>query len=113
MAICLSDARQLSDEVLEALRLRVLHGCELGFTEADVAELLGVSPETVSRKPDLRRCRPPVSAEVASVRARRPIRPGLSVIARLIRARRRLASPRPVRRREVRHHPRLRWIPAT
>jgi|SRR5947209_5018783 len=49
MAISLPDARQLSDEVLEALRLRALHGCELGFTEADVAELLGVSPETVSR----------------------------------------------------------------
>jgi transposase len=49
MAISLPDARQLSDEVLEALRLRALRGCELGFTEADVADLLGVSPETVSR----------------------------------------------------------------
>ena len=49
MAISLPDARQLSDEVLEALRLRALHGCELGFTEADVADLLGVSHETVSR----------------------------------------------------------------
>jgi transposase len=49
MALSLPDARQLSDEVLEALRLRALHGCELGFTEADVAELLGVSRETVSR----------------------------------------------------------------
>jgi transposase len=49
MAISLPDARQLSDEVLEALRLRALRGCELGFTEADVAHLLGVSPETVSR----------------------------------------------------------------
>jgi transposase len=49
MAISLPDARQLSDEVLEALRLRALHGCELGFTEADVAELLGVARETVSR----------------------------------------------------------------
>jgi transposase len=39
----------LSDEVLEALRLRALHGCELGFTEVDIAELLGVSQETVSR----------------------------------------------------------------
>src|SRR5262249_54423160 len=29
--------------------LRALHGCELGFTEADVADLLGVSHETVSR----------------------------------------------------------------
>src|SRR5262249_8858161 len=49
MAISLPDARQLSDEVLEALRLRALRGCELGFSEADVAELLGVSRETVSR----------------------------------------------------------------
>jgi transposase len=49
MAISLPDARQLSDEVLEALRLRALRGCELGFTEVDVADLLGVSPETVSR----------------------------------------------------------------
>jgi transposase len=49
MAISLPDARQLSDEVLEALRLRALRGCELGFTEADVADLLGVARETVSR----------------------------------------------------------------
>lgn len=49
MAISLPDARQLSDEVPEALRLRALRGCELGFREADVAELLGVSRETVSR----------------------------------------------------------------
>ena len=49
MAITLPDARQLSDEVLEALRLRAIHGCELGFTEADVADLLGISRETVSR----------------------------------------------------------------
>jgi transposase len=49
MAIPLPDARQLSDEVLEALRLRALRGCQLGFSEADVADLLGVAPETVSR----------------------------------------------------------------
>lgn len=47
MAISLPDARELSDEVLEALRLRALHGCELGFTETDVADLLGVCRETV------------------------------------------------------------------
>jgi hypothetical protein len=45
MAITLPDARQLSDEVLEALRLRAVHGCELGFTEADVADLLGIARE--------------------------------------------------------------------
>jgi transposase len=49
MAVHLPDARQLSDEVLEALRLRGLRGCELGFTETEVADLLGVSRETVSR----------------------------------------------------------------
>jgi transposase len=48
MAISLPDARTLSDEVLEALRLRALHACELGFTEADVADVLGVCRETVS-----------------------------------------------------------------
>lgn len=49
MAISLPDARQLSDDVLQALRLRALHGCEIGFTEADAADLLGLSRETVSR----------------------------------------------------------------
>src|SRR5688500_3778176 len=49
MALVLPDARQLPDEVLEALRLRALRGCELGFTEADIADLLGVARETVSR----------------------------------------------------------------
>ena len=49
MAIPLPDSRELPDEVLEALRMRVLHGCELGFTEAEIADLLGVSRETVSR----------------------------------------------------------------
>src|SRR5512135_269655 len=49
MAISLPDARQLSDEVLQALRLRALRGCELGSTEVEIADLLGVSRETVSR----------------------------------------------------------------
>src|SRR4051812_15645068 len=49
MAITLPDARQLPDEVLEALRLRALRGCEMGFSESDVAEMLGVARETVSR----------------------------------------------------------------
>src|ERR1044072_2860484 len=49
MAITLPDARQLTDEVLEALRLRALRACELGFSESDVAALLGVARETVSR----------------------------------------------------------------
>jgi transposase len=49
MAISLPDARQLSDEVLQALRLRALRGVELGLTEVQVADLLGVSRETVCR----------------------------------------------------------------
>lgn len=49
MAIELPDARLLSDEVLEALRLRALRACERGATEADAADLLGVARETVSR----------------------------------------------------------------
>jgi transposase len=49
MAIPLPDARELSDEVLHALRLRALRGCELGFSETAVADLLGVSRETVCR----------------------------------------------------------------
>lgn len=49
MAITLPDARHLSDDVLQALRLRALRGCELGFSESDLAAVLGVARETVSR----------------------------------------------------------------
>lgn len=49
MAVSLPDARQLPDEVLKALRLRALRGCELGFSETDLADLLGVCRETISR----------------------------------------------------------------
>src|SRR2546423_3485597 len=49
MAVSLPDARALSDEVLEALRLRALRGCELGLTEGQLAEVLGVARETVCR----------------------------------------------------------------
>jgi transposase len=49
MAVTLPDTRQLSDDVLEALRLRALRACERGFTQADVANILGVAPETVCR----------------------------------------------------------------
>lgn len=49
MAISLPDARELSDSVLEALRLRALRGRELGFSEEALADLLGVARETVSR----------------------------------------------------------------
>jgi transposase len=49
MAISLPDARHLSDEVLQALRRRAIRGCEMGFSETDLAEMLGVSRETISR----------------------------------------------------------------
>src|SRR5437588_11462910 len=49
MPIELPDARQLSDEALQVLRLRALRGIELGFSEVDLADLLGVCPETISR----------------------------------------------------------------
>jgi transposase len=49
MLIELPDARQLPDAVLEALRLRALHGCEQGYTESDLADILGLRPETISR----------------------------------------------------------------
>ena len=49
MAIELPDARLLSDEVLDALRLRAFRARERGFTEADIADLLGVARETVCR----------------------------------------------------------------
>ncbi len=49
MVISLPDARELSDEALEVLRLRALHGLELGFSQVELATLLGVRNETVSR----------------------------------------------------------------
>jgi transposase len=49
MAIELPDGRGLSDEALQILRLRALRGIELGFSEVDLAEILGVCHETISR----------------------------------------------------------------
>lgn len=49
MPITLPDSRQLSDETLDSYRLVALHGRELGYTEAELGELLGVSRETISR----------------------------------------------------------------
>src|SRR5262245_14585316 len=49
MTIQLPDGRLLSDEVLEALRLRALRGREMGLTEAHLADLLGLTRETISR----------------------------------------------------------------
>ncbi len=49
MSVQLPDSRQVSDEVLEALRLRALRACELGLKQSAVADILGVARETVSR----------------------------------------------------------------
>jgi transposase len=44
-----TDARSLADEVLEVLRLRAVRARELGYAVEDIATILGVSRETVSR----------------------------------------------------------------
>ena len=49
MPIHLPDARQLSREAIQVLRLRALRGIELGYSEVELAELLGVRHETISR----------------------------------------------------------------
>jgi transposase len=49
MPLELPDARQLSDEALQVLRLRALRGVELGYSELELAELPGVCHETISR----------------------------------------------------------------
>jgi transposase len=49
MAILLPDSRALSDDVMQALRLRALHAREHGFTEEQIADILGLSRETISR----------------------------------------------------------------
>ena len=49
MAILLPDSRSLSDDVMQALRLRALHARELGVTEEQIADILGLTRETISR----------------------------------------------------------------
>src|SRR3978361_1830082 len=49
MAGTLPAPRTRSDDVLEDLSLRALRACERGFTQSDVANVLGVAPETVCR----------------------------------------------------------------
>src|SRR3954469_8360686 len=49
MAIDLPDGRRESDEVLDALRSRAIHARELGYAVVDIAAILGVRQETVSR----------------------------------------------------------------
>jgi transposase len=48
MPIRLPDTRSLSDETIDALRLRAIHGLELGHTGLELAAILGVAPQTVS-----------------------------------------------------------------
>jgi transposase len=49
MAIELPDGRSESNDVLDALRLRAVHARELGYAVVDIAAILGVREETVSR----------------------------------------------------------------
>ena len=49
MAIEIPDGRCESNEVLEALRLRAVHARQQGYAVVDIAAILGVREETVSR----------------------------------------------------------------
>jgi transposase len=49
MAIELPDGRSESNDVLEVLRLRAVHARQLGYAVVDIAAILGVREETVSR----------------------------------------------------------------
>lgn len=49
MTISLPDGRSESDDVLEALRWRAIHARELGYLVVDIAAILGVREETISR----------------------------------------------------------------
>jgi transposase len=49
MTIALPDGRSESNEVLEALRLRAVHARERGYAVVDIAAILGLREETVSR----------------------------------------------------------------
>jgi transposase len=49
MAIELPDGRSESNDILEALRLRAVHARQLGYAVVDIAAILGVREETVSR----------------------------------------------------------------
>src|SRR6516225_10474076 len=49
MAVELPDGRCESNDVLDALRLRAVHARGLGYAVADIAVILGVREETVSR----------------------------------------------------------------
>ena len=49
MAIELPDGRCESNDVLDALRMRAMHARERGYAVVDIAAILGVREETVTR----------------------------------------------------------------
>ena len=49
MALTIPNTRQLSDETLEALRLRALRACTMGLPQTTIADALGVARETICR----------------------------------------------------------------
>ena len=49
MALTIPNTRQLSDETLQALRLRAVRACMMGLSQTTVADAFGVARETVSR----------------------------------------------------------------
>jgi transposase len=49
MALTIPNTRQLSDETLEALRLRAVRACTMGLPQTTIADALGVARETVCR----------------------------------------------------------------
>lgn len=49
MAIELPEGRRESEDVLDALRLRAVHARQLGYAVVEIAAILGVREETVSR----------------------------------------------------------------
>jgi transposase len=49
MNLLIPNTRQLSDETLEALRLRAMRACAMGLPQTTIADALGVARETVCR----------------------------------------------------------------
>ena len=49
MGVELPDGRSMSNDVLEALRVRAVHARDLGYASVDIAAILGVREETISR----------------------------------------------------------------
>jgi len=49
MTLTIPNTRQLSDETLQALRLRAVRACLMGLSQTTIADALGVARETVCR----------------------------------------------------------------